>query len=142
MHGPLLHIVCCRHIRQGDPQAYIIKCNILSGDAETNIEFNLRLSENITNEHTYTDFNDEILQATEVAITTKPTNQGWFHHSKDHLLPAIEIRDYLLTILRNMNEEDTINFRLKLLQAQTCVTNLIALAKASWSAYQAEKFTT
>ena len=85
-----------------------------NGDAETNIEFNLRISENITDEHTYTDFNDEILQAAKVATTTNPKNQGWFHHSKDHLLPAIELRDHLLTILRNMNEEDTRNVRLQL----------------------------
>ena len=75
-----------------------------NGDAETNIEFNLRISENITDEHTYTDFDDAILQAAKVAITTKPSNQGWFHHSKDDLLPAIELRNHLLTILRNMNE--------------------------------------
>ena len=75
----------------------IIDWKKINGDAETNIEFNLRLSENITKEHTYTDFNDVILQAAKVATTTKPTNQGWFHHSKDHLLPSIELRDHLLT---------------------------------------------
>ena len=85
----------------------IIDWKKINGDAETNIEFNLRLSENIIKDHTYTDFNDAILQAAKVATTTKPTNQGWFHHSKDHLLPAIELRDHILTILRNMNEEDT-----------------------------------
>ena len=111
----------------------------INGDAETNIEFNPRLSENITNKYTYTDFNDAILQAAKVAITTKLTNQGWFNHSKDHLLLAIELRDHLLTILRNMNEEDTRNVRLQLRQAHTCVTDLIALEKASWSAYQAKK---
>ena len=39
-----------------------------------------------------------------------------------------------------MNEEDTRNVRLHLQQEQTCVTDLIALAKASWSAHQAEVF--
>ena len=117
----------------------IIDWKKINGDAETNIEFNLRLSENIKKEHTYTDSNNAILQANKVATTTKPTNQGWFHHSKDHLLPAIELRDHLLTILRNMNEEDTSNVRLQLRQAQTSVTDLISLAKASWSAYQAGK---
>ena len=92
----------------------IIDRKKINGDAETNIEFNLRLSENITNEHKYTDFNDAILQAAKVAITTKPTNQGWFYHSKDHLIPSIELCDHLLTILCNMNEEDTRNVRLKL----------------------------
>ena len=82
----------------------IIDWKKINGDAETNIEFNLRLSENIINKHTYTDFNDAILQASKVAITTKPTNQGWFHHSKDYLLLSIKLRNYLLTILRNMNE--------------------------------------
>ena len=85
-----------------------------NGDAETNIEFNLRLSENITNEHTYTDFNDAILRAAKVAITTKPKNRGWFYRSKDHLLPEIDLHDHLLTILRNMNEEDRRNVRLQL----------------------------
>ena len=115
---------------------------LLKGVIITNIEFNLRLSENITNEHTYTDFNDAILQAAKVAITTKPTNQGWFHHYKDHLLPASNLRDHVLTILRNINEEDIRNVILQLRQAQTYVTNLISLAKASWSAYEAERFTT
>ena len=120
----------------------IVDWKKINGDAETNIEFNLRLSENITKEHTYTDFNDAILQAAKVATTTKPTNQGWFHHYKDHLLPEIELRDHLLTILRKMNEEHTRNVRLQLRKSQTSVTDLISLAKASWSAYQAEKFTT
>ena len=120
----------------------IIYWKKINGDAETNIEFNLRLSENIIKEHTYTDFNDANIQAAKVATTKNPTNQGWFHHSKDHLLPSIELRYHLLTIMRNMNEEDTRNVRLQLLQAQTSVTDLISLAKASWSAHQAEKFTT
>ena len=38
-----------------------------------------------------------------------------------------------------MNKEDTRNVRLQLRQAQTIVTNLIYLAKESWSAHQAEK---
>ena len=120
----------------------IIDCKKINGDAETNFEFNLRLSENITKEHTYTNFNDSILQAAKVATTTKTTNQVWFHHSKDQLLPAIELRDHLLTMLRNINEEDTRKVRLQLSQAQTSVTDLISLAKSSWSAHQAEKFTT
>ena len=120
----------------------IIYWKKINGDAETNIEFNLRLSENITKEHTYTDFNNAILQAAKVATTTKSKNQGWFHHSKDHLLPAIELRNHLLTILRKINKEDTRNVRLQPCRAQTSVTDLISLAKASWSAYQAEKSTT
>ena len=65
----------------------------INGDAETNIEFNLRLGKNITNEHTYTDFNDAILQAAKVDITKKPTNQGWFHHSKDlPILPLLPLQ--------------------------------------------------
>ena len=100
---------------------------------------NLRLSENITKEHTYTNFNDSILQAAKVATTTNPTNQGWFHHSKDHLFPVIELCEHPLTILRNMNEEDTRKVRLQLRQSQTSVTDLISLAKSSWSAHQAEK---
>ena len=36
----------------------IIDWKRINGDAETNIEFNLRLSESITKEHTYTNFND------------------------------------------------------------------------------------
>ena len=115
----------------------IIDWKKINGDAETTIEFNLRLSENVTKEHTYTNFNDSILQAAKVATTTKLTNQGWFHHYKDHLLPAIKLLDHLLTILCNMNEEDTRKVRLQLRQAQTSVTDLISLAKASWSAYQA-----
>ena len=67
----------------------IIEWKKINGDAETSIEFNLRLSENITKEHTYTNFNDSILQAAKVATTTKTTNQGWFHHSKDQLLQPI-----------------------------------------------------
>ena len=114
----------------------------INGNAETNIEFDLRLSENITKEHTYTNFNDSILQAAKVATTTKTTNQGWLHHSKDQLFPAIELRDHLLTMLRNMNDEDTRKVRLQLSQSQRSVTDLISLAKASWSAHQAEKFTT
>ena len=65
----------------------IIDWKKINVDAETNIEFNLRLSENMTSEHTYAYFNDTILQATKVTITTKPTNQGWVYHSKDYLLP-------------------------------------------------------
>ena len=114
----------------------------INGDAETNIEFNLRLSGNITKEHTYTHFNDSILQAAKVDTKTNATNQSWFHHSKDHLLPAIELRDHLLTMMRNMNEEDTRKVRLQLCQAQTSVTDLISLAKGSWSAHQAKKITT
>ena len=117
----------------------IIDWKKINGNAETNIEFNLRLSENITKEHTYTNFKDSILQAAKVATTTNTTNQGWFHHSKDHLLPSIKLRDHPLTMLRNMNEEDTRKVRLQLRQAQTSVTNLISLAKASWSAQQAGK---
>ena len=109
----------------------IIDWKKINGDAETNIEFNLRLSENITKEHTYNNFNNSILQSAKVATTTKPTNQGWFHHYKDHLLPTIELRDHLLTILRNMNEEDTRKVRLQIRQAQTSVTELIYLAGAS-----------
>ena len=109
----------------------IIDWKKINGDAETNIEFNLILSENITNQHTYTDFNDEILQAAKVAITTNTTNQGWFHYSKDHLLPEIKLRDHLITILRNMKEEYTRKVRLQLRQAQTSVADLISLAKVS-----------
>ena len=76
----------------------------INWDAETNIEFNLRLNENITKKHTYTDSNDAILQDAKVATTTKSTNQGWFHQFKDHLLLEIKLRDHLLTILFNMNE--------------------------------------
>ena len=82
----------------------IIDWKQINGDDVNNIEFNLILIENITNEHTYTEFNDAILQAAKVAITTKPINQGWFDCSKDHLLPEIELLNHLLAILRNMNE--------------------------------------
>ena len=119
----------------------IIDWRKINGDAETNIEFNLRLSENIKKYHTYTNFNYSILQAAKVATTTNTTNQGWFHHSKDQLLPEIELQDHLLTMLRNMNEEDTRKVRLQLSQAQTSVTDLISLEKAAWSAHQTEKFT-
>ena len=65
----------------------IVDWKKINGDAQINIEFNLRLGKNITKYHTYTNFNDSILQAAKVATTTKTTNQGWFHHSKDQLLP-------------------------------------------------------
>ena len=42
-------------------------------------------------------------------------------------------------MLQNMNDEYTRKVRLQLSQAQTSVTDLIALAKALWSAHQAEK---
>ena len=48
----------------------IIDWKKINRDAETNIEFNLRLGENITKEHTYTNFNDSILQAAKVSTTT------------------------------------------------------------------------
>ena len=80
-------------------------------------------------EHTYTYFKNAILKAANVDITTKPTNQGLFHHSKDYLLTAVEVCDHLLTILSNMNEYNTrkINVIIQLRQAQTSVTELIAL---------------
>ena len=42
-------------------------------------------------------------------------------------------------MLRNMNDEGTRKVRLQLSQAQTSVTNLISLEKASWSAHQSGK---
>ena len=42
-------------------------------------------------------------------------------------------------MLQNMNDEDTSKVRLQLSQAQTSVTDLISLAKASWSAHQSGK---
>ena len=39
----------------------IIDWKKINGDAENNIEFNLRLSENITKENTFTNFKDSIL---------------------------------------------------------------------------------
>ena len=120
----------------------IIYWKYINGDAENNIEFNLRLSENITKEHTYTNFNDSILQANKLATTTKPKNQGWFHHSKDRLLPAIELRDHLLTILRNMNEEDTRKVRLQLRQAQKVSPTSFSWKKHHGPHTKREKFTT
>ena len=42
-------------------------------------------------------------------------------------------------MLRDMNKENTRKVILQLRQAQTSVTDLIYLEKASWSAHQAEK---
>ena len=106
----------------------VIDWKKINRDAQTNIEFNLRLSENITKEHTYTNFNDSILQAAKATTTTKMTIQGWSHHYKDQLRPAIDIWDHLLTMRQNMNDEDTRKVRLQLSQSQTSVTDLIALA--------------
>ena len=89
-----------------------------------------------TNGNDYTSFNQLILH-TDQTTATKPKfeNKGWFHFSKDAILPAISRCDKLLQSLRTATFQATQYLKQALTLAQEVVTNSIALAKATWSAH-------
>lgn len=111
---------------------------IQMGD-DTNKEFNKRLFN--YNQVSYTEFNSNILLAAKAMATRKKSdNHGWFHHSEHVLLPAISHRDHLLHLLRNTDSPaEMAVFQVYLTAAQPVVTDNISLAKAAWSAFQANK---
>ena len=70
----------------------------------------------------------------------KNDNQGWFHHFENILLPIISNRDHLLHKLRTTDSPtEAILWKTRLDRAQNEVTDNILLAKAAWSALQAEQ---
>ena len=93
-----------------------------------------------TNGNDYTSFNQLILHAAQTTATEpKFENMGWFHFSKDALLPAISRRDKLLHSLRTVTFQATQYLKQALTLSQEVVTNLIALAKATWSSHLAQQ---
>ena len=73
----------------------------------------------------------------------KNDNQGWFHHSENILLPIISYRDHLFHKLRTTDSPtEAIFLKAHLDTAQNEVTDNISLAKAAWSALQAEQIHT
>ena len=90
----------------------------------------------------YTQFNEFILKAaTETATKSNTPDKGWFHHSLSTLLPTISHRDQLLHTLRTTEPSslNTTAIKIDLKLAQIEVTDSISLAKAKWSAHQAER---
>ena len=64
----------------------------------TNELFNNILSKSIDEGTTYSNYNKHILEAgTNTATISNHKNNGWFHFSRDYLLPLIKERDALLS---------------------------------------------
>ena len=69
----------------------------------TNEIFNNILSKSIDGGTTYSDYNKHILEAgTNTATISNQKNKGWFHFSREYLLPLIEERDALLSYNRTL----------------------------------------
>ena len=77
-------------------------------------------------------------------MTRKKTdNQGWFHHSENILLLIISYQYHLLHQLWTTDSPAEATFlKAHIDTAQNEVTYNISLAKAAWSALQAEKIHT
>ena len=108
----------------------------------TNELFTNSLSKSIYGGTTYSNYNNHILEAgTNTAIIRNQKNKGWFHFSRNSLLPFIEERDMLLSdyltlgIGKGYSSETQIQIKF----AQLVVYDAISLAKSGWSAHQEEK---
>ena len=75
------------------------------------------------------------------ATISNQKNKGWFHFSRNCLLPLIEERDTLISdsLTLRIGKGDSSDAKLRLKVAELSVDDAIALEKAAWSAYQAEK---
>ena len=79
----------------------IIDWKKINNNPIVNKQFNDKLTEVLTKETDYTNFNLNILKAAkETATTSKQKNNGWFQNSEETLLPIIEARDRILSMLR------------------------------------------
>ena len=93
-----------------------------------------------TDVNDYTSFNQLILHAAQTTVTKpKFENKGWFHFSKDALLPAISRRDEILHSLCTATFQATQYLKQALKSAQEVVTNYIALAKETCPANLAQQ---
>jgi len=82
----------------------------------------------------YTSFNEIMLQSAQgTATKPKSEDKGWFHFSKDQLLPVITRRDELLHFLRTAPHHAATGIKQALSTAQEIVSDTISLAKATWS---------
>ena len=81
----------------------------------------------------YTTFNSAILLAVQAtAIKERKNNEGWFHHSKLNLIPAIQHRYQLLHHLRSKDpSEDNTLIKVELRAAQNVVSDHVSLAKSA-----------
>ena len=111
----------------------------------TNGLFNNILSKSIDGGTTYSDYNKHILEAgTNTATISNQKNKGWFHFSRNSLLPFIEERYALLSDYRTLGigKGDSKETKIQLKFAQLAVDDAIALSKSAWYAHQAEKIHT
>ena len=70
----------------------------------TNELFKNSLSKYIIGDTTYSDYNKHILEiGTNTATISNQKNKGWFHFSRDSLLPFIEERDALLSHFQTLS---------------------------------------
>ena len=128
----------------------IIYWKRIQTDHDAKDEFNERLSnyDRLSREPhsaaSYTEFNANIILASQETATRKKTdNRGWFHHSENILLPIISYLDHLLHKLRATDSPAEATFlKAHLDTAQNEVTDNISLAKAAWSALQVEQIHT
>ena len=108
----------------------------------TNEIFNNSLSRYIHGGTTYYDYNNHILEAgTNTAIISNHRNKGWFHFSRNSLLPLIKERDALIFDYRTLGigKGDFSEKKIRLKIAQLAVDDAISLAKVAGSSHQAEK---
>ena len=108
----------------------------------TNELFNNSSSKYIAGETTYSKYTKHILEAgTNTVKISNHKNKGWFHFSRDSLLPLIEERDTLIYDYQNLGigKGDSSEAKLQLSVSQLAVDDAIALAKAAWSAHQPGK---
>ena len=107
----------------------VIDWKTIREDTYTNKVFNCRLHCSLmeqdifyfepTNGNDYTSFNQLILHAAQTTATKpKFEKKGWFHFSKDALLPAISRRDKLLHSLRTVTFQATQYLKQALTSAQ------------------------
>ena len=108
----------------------------------TNEIFNNSLSKSIDEGTKYSNYNKHSLEAGRNTTTiSNQKNNGWFHFSRDSLLPLIEERDAMLSDYRTLGigKVYSLEAKQRLKFAQLAVDDAIVLAKSAWSAYQAEK---
>ena len=73
-----------------------------------NTEHNKNVESKINDNTTFIDFNSTILDcARETAMKPKYDNKGWFHHSRDVLVPTLSKRNALLHELRSGKDFST-----------------------------------
>ena len=100
----------------------------------TNEIFNNSLSKYIYGGTTYSDYNNNILEAGTNTVTIRnQKNKGWLNFSRDSFLPLIEERDALLSdyLTLDISKVDSSEAKLRIKVAQLAVDNAIELAKAA-----------